>query len=179
MPILYSAQHIPGHINISGDSPWFNKRLQLGRTCIKGPKFCLSASNSERYLHKAREQLLHSLISFQPVHITVTYSCVPNLKVTVTKWWMVIFRMLLHAVWHVLKIDLTALQWRSSSWPSRFLKQLWLTLNHFANRFEGYQREIQFITIQFGCKRLLISWCLAKSSLSDYDHHKGRTDRQT
>ena len=117
MPTLYSAQQIQGHINISGDSPWFNKRLQLGRTCIKGPKFCLSASNSERYLHKAREQLLHSLISFQPVNITVTYSCVPNLKLLLPSGEWSSFSMLLHAVWHVLEIGLTALKRRFSHWP--------------------------------------------------------------
>lgn len=104
MPILYSAQQIQGHINICGNSPWFNKRLQLGRTCIKGPKFCLSASNSERYLHKSREQLLHSLISFQPVNITVTYSCVPNLKLLLPSGVWSSFRMLLQAVCHVLKL---------------------------------------------------------------------------
>lgn len=143
MAIIYSAQQIQGHINISGDTPWFNKRLQLGRTCIKGPKFCLSASNSERYLHKAREQLLHSPISFQPVHVTVTYSCVPNKLLLPSAEWSS-FRMLLHAVWHVLKNDLTALKWRFSHQPSRFLKQLWLMHKQFANRFEGNQRKFQF-----------------------------------
>lgn len=91
MPILYSAQQIQGHIIICGNSPWFNKRLQLGRTCIKGPKFCLSASNSERYLHKAREQLLHSLISFQPSTYNSHVLLCSKPQVTVTKWRVVIF----------------------------------------------------------------------------------------
>lgn len=29
--------------------PWFNSRLHMGRTCVKGPSFCRSANSSVKY----------------------------------------------------------------------------------------------------------------------------------
>jgi len=36
--------------------PWFKRRVQMGRACMKGPSFWCSASNSVRYWLKKKKQ---------------------------------------------------------------------------------------------------------------------------